>query len=204
MPRNFNLPAFSKLSGSLPLGALKDTQVRIRILLGLLLAANLVAAGFAFHLFDDSPEQLARQVLSTRQQILAQLKKLNTTRLLAAKVDKGRDDGSKFISTYMTSRRATYSTIIGEIDEMANVAAMKDKDGVIAIDAVQGTDSIDMMTITRSFEGDYKNLLIFINEIDRSKRFLIVESLTVSPQQNGKLQATLKLITFVKEDTSTL
>ena len=203
MPRNFSLPSLSRFNApNMPsLSALKDTQVRIRLLLGVLLVANLVAAAFAFHLFDDSPEQLARQVQNTRQQVLAAVVKLNHTRMLAGKVDKGRDEGNRFISTYMTSRRATYSTIISEIDALAAQATMKSKDAVIRLDAVKGTESIDMMTVTASFEGDYKSLLALVNEIDVSKRFLIIESLSASPQQNGKLQVTLNLNTFVKEDT---
>ncbi|HEY3840660.1 MAG TPA: hypothetical protein VGL72_29010, partial [Bryobacteraceae bacterium] len=101
MLKNFNLPSISKL----PLGALKDTQVRVRLLLGVLLVANLVAAGFAFHFFDDSPDKLAREVQSARQQELGQVVQLNHSRVLAGKVDKGREDGTKFIATYMTGRR---------------------------------------------------------------------------------------------------
>ena len=203
MPKNFKLPSMpSSLAkfGAMPFSALKDTQVRIRLLLGILLAANLVAAGFAFHLFDDSPEQLARQVQSARQQVLAQVVKLNHTRMLAGKVDKGREEGTKFISAYMTSRRATYSTIISEINAMALNAGMKSKDAGFGLEAVQGTDNIDMMTVTASFEGGYRNLLTFVNLVDKSRRFLIIESLGASPQQNGNLQVTLKLNTFVKED----
>jgi hypothetical protein len=192
---NSSMPSFS-------LSALKDTRVIVRVVLGLLLAANLVAAGLAFHLFDDSPEQLARQVQSTRQQILAAIVKLNHTRQIAGKVDKGREEGSKFIATYMTSRRATYSTILTELNETAAQAHMKPKDAVIGLDAIQGTDSLDMMTVTASFEGQYADLLKFVNLLDKSKRFLIIETLAASPQQNGNLQVTLKLNTFVKDDPS--
>jgi len=207
MPRNFKLPALTpvltKFSSS-GFSALKDPQVLIRLGLGILLIANLVAASFAFHLFDDSPQQLASRVLSLRQQILAQVQKLNHIRSLAGKVEKGRDEGTKFISTYMTNRRTTYSTIISEIDQMASQAGMVSKDYSLGLDAIQGTDTLDMMTVTASFEGDYKNLLMFMNQVDRSKRFLIIETLAVSPQQNQKLQVTMKLHTFVKEESSAL
>jgi len=182
--------------------AFKDTRVIVRVVLGLLLAANLVAAGFAFHLFDDSPEQLAHQVQSARQQILAAVVRLNHTRQIASKVEKGREEGSKFIDTYMTSRRVTYSTILSELNETATQTNMKPKDSVIGLDAIQGTDSLDMMTVTASFEGPYTNLVHFINSLDKSKRFLIIESLSATPQQNGNLQVTLKLNTFVKDDPS--
>ena len=201
------LPAVSKLGAfrlpSFPLAALKDTRVLVRLILGALLAANLVAAGFAFHLFDDSPDQLARQVQSGRQQVLAAIVKLNRTRQLAGKVDKGREEGTRFIASYMTSRRATYSTILAELNQTASITGMKPKDAVIGLDAIQGTDSLDVMTVTASFEGPYPSLVKFINALDKSKRFLIIESLAASPQQNGNvLQVTLKLNTFVKDDPS--
>ena len=182
------MPKLKLPGAALPISlaaSLKDTRVIVRLVLGILLAANLVAAGFAFHLFDDSPEQLARQVQSTRQQVLAAVVKLNHTRQIAGKVEKGREEGTKFIDTYMTSRRVTYSTILNELNETAAQAHMKPKDAVIGIEAIQGTDSLDMLTVTASFEGQYQNLVKFINSLDKSKRFLIIESLTATPQQNG-------------------
>lgn len=208
MPK-LKLPLTSKLSrpnfrAPLLLSALKDTRVLVRLALGILLAANVIAAGFAFHLFDDSPEKLATDVQRTRHQVLAAIVRLNRTRQLSGKVDLGREEGNKFISTYMTSRRETYSTILGELHATAAQTGMKPKDSLIGPpDAIQGTDSLDMMTITASFEGSYQNLVKFINLLDKSKRFVIIESLTASPQQNGALlQVTLKLNTFVKDDPS--
>jgi type IV pilus assembly protein PilO len=198
MPRNFKLPSIPLTA--LPVSALKDPQVRTRIGLGVLLLANLVAAVFAFHLFDDSPEQVNRQVLDTRKETLQQLKKLNQARQLASKVEKGREQGTRFIDTYMTSRRNTYSTIIKELNETASKSSVKPKDAIIGLDAIQGTDNLDVLTVTASFEGGYKGLLLFINQLDASKRFLIIESLSAAPQQNGLLAITLKLNTFVKED----
>ena len=206
MPKKFSRPSISL--GALSFGrlstSLKDVKVLLRLMLGTLLAANLAAAALAFHLFDDSPEQLARQVQSKRQEILHLVQKLSHGRMLAGKVAKGREEGTRFISTYMTSRRATYSTVISELNQMAATAAMKPKDAVIGLDAIQGTDSLDMMTVTYSFEGQYKNLVQFINLVDRSPRFLIIESLSASPQSSGTLQVTLKLNTFVKDDASAI
>ncbi len=197
MLKNFKLTLPSTIS----LAALKDVRVLIRIFLGLLLIANIVAAGIAFHFFDDSPEKIAMDVQRTRQQVLSAIVKLNRSRQLAGKVDLGREEGSKFISSYMTSRRETYSTILTELNEIASQTGMKTKDALIGLDAIQGTDALDMMTVTASFEGSYQNLLKFVNSIDKSKRFLIIESLAAVPQHNGDiLQVTLKLNTFVKDD----
>lgn len=202
MPQGRKLPFGSISSAAAPLAVLKDPQILVRILLGLLLAANLVAASFAFHLFEVSPEQIARQVQSTRQQIVAQMLKLNATRMHASKVDKGRDEGSKFVTTYMTQRRSAYSDILSDIDAMAAASSMKSKDATIGFEAIEGTDSLDMMTITANFESNYPGLLKFLNQVDRSKRFFIIENVAAAPQsnQNGILLITIKLNTFVKED----
>ena len=201
MPRNFNLklPPSAKIRAQ-QLAALKNPQVLMRVLLGTLLLANVVAAGFAFHLFDDSPDKVAAQVQTTRQQVVGSIKKLSQTRVHASKVEKGQQEGTRFISTYMTSRRSTYSTIISEINEMALNAAMVPKDALIHLDAIEGSDNLDVLTVTASFEGPYRNLLAFINSIDKSKRFLILDSLGATPGQNDRLQVTIKFCTFVKED----
>lgn len=208
MPRNFKLklpvaklklPLASRL-GSLNLAALKNPQLLVRISLGVLLAANVVAAGFAFHLFDDSPEKVAGQVQRTRQQVVAAIRNLSQTRVHASKIEMGQTEGGKFINTYMTSRRVTYSTIISEITEMELNAAMTPKDALIHLDAVDGTDNLDVLTVTASFEGPYRNLLAFINSIDKSPHLLLIDSLGATPTQGDKLQVTIKFYTFVKED----
>ena len=59
-----------------------------------------------------------------------------------------------------------------------------------------------MLSMQVGFEGTYANLTKFVNLIDKSERFLIIESLqAAAPQQQGgqRLNVTLKIDTFVKE-----
>jgi type IV pilus assembly protein PilO len=58
--------------------------------------------------------------------------------------------------------------------------------------------------VTAGLEGDYENLVRFLNLLDRSPRFLIIESLGAAPQQSGqqagaRLNVSLKLDAFVRE-----
>ena len=60
-----------------------------------------------------------------------------------------------------------------------------------------------MLTITATFEGGYGQLVKFVNELDRSNRFLLIEQLQVAPQPKGDLlNATVKLNTFVREQNA--
>jgi Tfp pilus assembly protein PilO len=194
MPKSFNLPA-------LDFAALTEPKVLVRAALGVLFVANLLAAGFAFHWFDASPDALSQQLLGAQASQLTEQAHLLRSRSLGANIARGKADGEKFIETSMTSRRRTYSTIIGEITDTARAAGMKNPAGTIALEPIAGSEDLDLMSITVNLEGGYAELLKFVNLLDRSPRFLIIETITVTPRaQTGSLVVALKLDTFVRED----
>lgn len=199
MPRNFDVSA---ATSALRNGGWKEPRVFMRLVLGVLLLANLVAAAFAFHVFGTSPEQLNRQVEQTTQQVSAARTRLDRTKNIAGKVQLARSQGDQFVASFMTPRRTTYSAIVAELQEAAEASQMTWKEGTIApLEPVKGSESLSMMTITASFEGSYQNLLKFVNLLDRSARFLIIGSLQATPQPNGKaLSVTVKVNAFVRDD----
>lgn len=195
MPRNFKLPTVS-------LASLREPKVMVRAALGVLLLANLIAAAFAFHLIGSSPEALSQQVAGALAGKQIAQAKLNRSRVLTGNIGKGKDEGEKFLSSYMTSRRYTFSTIIGEMNDASKASGMKMLDATIApLDPIEGSEDLDMMTISVNFEGGYAELVKFVNLLDRSRRFLIIESLTVTPRPKGDVLAVnVRLNTFVKDD----
>jgi hypothetical protein len=195
MSRSFKLPAGLKdISWSSP-------EVLVRAALGVLLLGNLVAAGFAFHLWGDSPQSLEAQMEGTRQQIIQERGQLTRAKGMSAKISLAKEQGGSFLGSYMTPRRSTYSTILGELTHMADASAIKTKDATISAERIEGSATLSQLTITAAYEADYQNLLKFVNLLDRSERFLIIESLTVAPQSGtGKLQVVIKLDTFVRDD----
>jgi Tfp pilus assembly protein PilO len=192
MPRNFNfaLP---------PMSSFKDPKVLVRAGLGLLLIANLVAASFAFHLFNASPEAINNELVAARLRLLAAQTRLNRSRTLAGRI---REESAAFLASYLTTRRHTYSSIISEITQDAKSAGLNMKEATIApLDAIEGSDDLDMMTISVNFEGGYGQLIKFVNLLDRSPRLLIMESLQAAPQPKGDvLTVNVKVNTFVRED----
>jgi type IV pilus assembly protein PilO len=176
--------------------------VLVRIALGLLLAANLAAAGFALHVFGSSPEVLNRALVAAEARLQADQARLTRSRVLTANIGRGKAESDTFLASYFSSRRNTYSTIIGEITETAKTAGMKTQEGTIApLDPIEGSDDLSMMTISINFEGSFAQFVKFVNLLDRSPRFLIIESMQVAPQPKGDvLNTNLKLHVFIKED----
>ncbi len=96
MPRNFDLRA-----------SMKDRRVAVRAGLGVLLAANVVAAVFVFHPLGGSAEDLARQMESKQRDLAKQLNRLERTRNVEQKVKQAKVEGDKFLEDYILSRRIT-------------------------------------------------------------------------------------------------
>ena len=198
MSRNFELPAALKDLRSVNWGS---PEVLVRAALGVLLLGNLVAAGFAFHWWGDSPQALESQMESTRQQIIVARAQLTRAKGMSTRVTLARVQGGSFLNMYMTPRKSTYSTILGELNHMSEAAGVKAKDATINSERVEGSDSLSQLTISAGYEATYPNLLKFVNLLDRSQRFLIIESLTAAPQSGtGALLVNIKLDTFVRDD----
>ena len=193
MPRNFDLGVWPP----------NNPRAIIRLGLGMLIAANLVAGYFVIRPIGGSPADLRQQELEMRTQIHQQQGILDRTKTLAGKIEVGRGEGDKFMSKYFLPRRTAYSTIMSDLNELASQSKVTAKESSNSIDEVEGSDTLQRMQVTANFEGTFENLIHFVNLLDKSTRLMIIESLNATPQQDGKrLNVMLKLDTFIREDGS--
>jgi Tfp pilus assembly protein PilO len=178
-----------------------NPRTLIRLGLGVLAAANLVAGYFVFRPMGGSAQDLSEQATEMRAQIQQQQTTLNRSRALVEKVQSGRSEGDQFMGHYFLSRRPAFSTIMAELNDSASQSKIAPKESAFSIEPVDGSDTLEMMQISANYEGTYPDLIHFVNMLDKSDRLLVIESLNATPQQTGgKLNIMLKLDTFVKED----
>jgi len=179
----------------------RDPSSALRIVLGTLVLLNLVAAGMLVFPPGGSPEQMQTQLQSLQMEILKGKSQLQRTRTIAGKVDRGRNEGDQFMDQYFLNSASTYSTIVNELVSAAKRANIKFKEHSYITEPIEGSEDLTMMSITGAYEGSYADLLHYINEIDRTKRLLIIENLTAQPQQGtgGVLGVSIRFDTFVKE-----
>jgi hypothetical protein len=175
----------------------------IRLVLGVLLAANLVAGYFVIRPIGGSPQELREQAAAMRNQIRQQQAALDRTSSLSSKIESGRNEGDEFMSKYFLPRRTAYSTIMADLNDLAGQTKVTPKEGAYAIEPIEGSDTLEMMQLSVNYEATYPDLIRFVNLVDKADRLLVVESLNATPQQIGaKLNIMLKLDTFVREDGS--
>jgi type IV pilus assembly protein PilO len=178
----------------------KDPRILVRLGLGALLAANLVAAAIVFKPWASSVEELEREASGLRQQVRQREMALERLRAVVDKVEAARTDGDRFEQNYLLSKRSMASVLTQELVGTAQKAGMRQKETTYSFEPVEGSDTLTKATITGIYEGTYADLMHFLNLLDRSNRFLIIESLGAAPQQSGlTLGVTLKLSGFVRE-----
>lgn len=181
-------------------GAAKSAQI-VRIVLGVLLALNLIGAGLVLFPPGGSAEDLERQLASLQTQLAQKRALVEQTRKHASAVEKGRGDGDQFLGQYFLARRGAYTALLTELNAAAQSSGIKPRETAYATDLIEGSDTLSMMVITANFEGTYPDLMNFVHAIDASPRLLIIDSLTAAPEQGSNLLAvSLKIDTFVRED----
>jgi type IV pilus assembly protein PilO len=202
MTRNFSVSA-RLIEGGSNLN-LKDPRVLARVGVGILLLANVVAAVMVFKPWGGSAEDLAREQASLQQQLTTMKARLAQTKALVSKAERARLEGDGFLAEYTTDRRTTFSTIYAELERIAKESGVEPRPASYNLDPVEGSDTLQQMTITAAYEGSYASLTKFVHLLDRSPRFLIIESLMAAPQQTNAgdlLSVSIKLDTFVREQS---
>jgi len=177
-----------------------DPRVVVRAILGTLLLANLVAAVIAFKPFGGGADDLRQQQRRLQQQYAQLQAQVAQAKRLAGKVQTARVEGDRFLGEFVTDRRIVTSTIQGELNKMAKDAGINVTPTTWQMEPIEGSDAFEMLTINVGCLGTYANLAKFVNLVDKSSRFLIIENMQASPQQTGpNLNVSLKLDTFIKE-----
>ena len=197
MPRNFSLGKFG-LAGV----TVKDPRFAMRVVIGVLLVANLVAAVIAFKPFGGSAEDLRREQESLSAQLAALQKKLAYSKQLVSKVQTARTEGDQFVDQFFMDESTTSAMIITELTNTAKEAGIKMGQAQFNREPIEGSDDMEVLTTQVGFEGTYANFTKFVNLLDKSPRFLIIENLQASaPQQQGgnALNVSLKIDAFVRE-----
>lgn len=180
-------------------GAMRDARVVARAVLGLLLLANIIAAVLVLRPFGGSAEELEERLSGLRRQLQQRQGELMRLRSIVDKVEKARVAGDQFMAAHFTDERSAYSTLLEELGRASKEGGMRQREHSIGLEEIEGSE-LAMMSVTANYEGSYGDLVRFVNQIDRSSRFLIIESLRAAPQQSGGLAVNVKLNTFVREN----
>jgi Tfp pilus assembly protein PilO len=177
----------------------KDPRVVIRIVLGLLLLANLLVASVLFRPWWGSPEELQGRLAQLQTDVRQRGETVGRLRRLLETVRKTNTEADQFIDEHFLNGRSAYLNALSELDSMAQKSGIKRRGDSITAEPVEGSDTLAMLVITGNYEGTYSDLIHFVNAIDRSSRFVTIESLQATPQQSqGALSIVMRLNLYMR------
>lgn len=187
------------MSRTFKLAQIREPRVAMRLLIGVLLAANLAMAVAAFKPFGGSAEDLQKEADGLRDQLAATQARLAISKRLVQKIEKAREDGDNFLAKYIVERRIASSTVNEELIRMVVDSGVQERQFTAQYQPIEGSDGLQMMVISAGFEGTYQQLTKLVSLIDKSERFFVIDSMqTSAPQNSQKLTVQFKIKTFVR------
>ena len=174
----------------------KSTQKLIRWLLGLVLLADLGLAAVNWKL-NAAPRDPDAELHTLRQQRALLTADIARAKKIRAELGDVERDSGAFFQKQIVPAQAGYSALSENFGDLARAAGVRasnityrtgnpDKRGVIEIE------------IGATVNGDYPNIVRFINSLEHSDTFYVLDSLTLGAGSTGGLGLSLHLRTFFR------
>lgn len=168
--------------------------------LGGLLLFDLAFYLFAVRPLDAREAETIAAIAALEAQVKQRGARTEQLRVVVGKVETARSTGDGLIEDITIRRQIAFSTLVVELDAAATEAKIEDRDRTYDIEPVEGTEDYGIVRMNANFRGQYENIVRFLNLIDRSEQFLIIESLGASPRSDSAdLQVTMRIDTFVRD-----
>jgi Tfp pilus assembly protein PilO len=149
-----------------------------------------------------SRRDLVEQDSSIQRNI--QIHRVSTERLksVSAKVQLGGQQTEEFAQQYFLPNRTSFAVLVDELLRMSNASGLREGQRTYSQEPIEGTDDLSLLSINASFQGNYADLMKFVNQVDHSKQLLILDTLTAVPQQQGSgvLNIVARFLAVERED----
>ena len=176
-----------KLRSLLSLLNLHIAAVALLVILNLVLGVRLFLAWSTLR--AAGPEHLQQRQTAYRALQL----EMTPLRGLPQKVDLSRSQASEF---YDARFPAAYSTISSTVNDLAAKNAVRVTN--VAYSPRPALPGLIEIRLDASLSGEYAPLMHFINGLERSKTFFLINGLTLTGSQGGLVNLRLRLITYLR------
>ncbi len=106
-------------------------------------------------------------------------------------------DASKFYRDEFLAAGTGYSAIIADLNQISKASALQ-ATNVGFKEHVLEMRGVTEITVTATVDGDYVSVVRFINGLERSKNFYLLDSLTLASSTAGNIKLNLQLRTYFR------
>lgn len=171
---------------------LNKTRKHLGIAIAVLILLDLAAGAALLSPLAGSHASRQQQLLALRQQL--KQRESAPWRGLDAKIPQAKQEIDRF---YKERFPSGYSEISGGLERVASGTGVR----ISGEKYTQGDASIEglqQIEIDSDVSGDYLQLVRFINGLERSQLFFLVEGLDLGGEQNGVVRLHIKVQTYLR------
>ena len=161
-----------------------------------LLAADLILLGLSWRM-NQSPHVQAGEL--TRLDLLEKSYRADNARLEKFRRELPADekDWDDFFTTHFHPAGAGYSAISEDLGELSRSAGLR-SDTITFHQLSPDARGLVQIDIATAVEGDYDGLIQFLNKLEHSENFYVLDSLALASSSAGKLRLNLQLRTYFR------
>ncbi len=168
----------------------------VRWFLGVVLAMDLLLLGVNWRL-NNSPHVQPTDL--TRLELLEKQYRADNTRLERFRTELPADEKQwdEFFTTHFHPAGAGYSAISEDLGSLSNSSGLR-SDAITFRQHPPDARGLVQVDISTAIEGDYDSLLQFLNKLDHSDNFYVLDSLALASSSVGKLRLNVQLRTYFR------
>ncbi len=174
----------------------KSRKNAIRIIIGIILLVDVVLVGVNWHLASatTAPGDEVRALRRRRDLMTADIRRAE---LIRSGMPGVQTEIASFMDKDLRPISAGYSSVDADLEALA-------KDSGLQLNTIHFREKsidkrgVDEITITITMQGAYPSLVSFINALERSKNFYLLDSLSLDSSTEGLLKLNLELRTYFR------
>jgi type IV pilus assembly protein PilO len=187
---------------------LRETRRQLKIGMVALLAVDVVALGLLISPIIGSEASRRDQLSTLWKELQIKTREVEPLKGLDKKIPVARGEIDGFYKARFSSEQSDISADLGKLAQQSGVKISeikykeKAEDDLGAVRESQGIDPAQVglrkIQIDAGFEGNYVQLIRFVNALERNHLFFLVDGVELGGRENGIVQLKMSLETYLK------
>lgn len=179
--------------------ARRDLRRPIKVaLLGLLLL-DLLFFVLAFQPAGRSFAEQRQALDRLRSEYKARREGVGRLQKIEANLAEARRQGDEFYTRRFLPKATGFSLIMEEVDKVASATGVRKGPVNYTLAEVKDRAGIEQVEITTTLEGEYPKIVQFINHLEQSSLFLIIDSMNVGTgAARGAVKLSVRLVSYFR------
>jgi type IV pilus assembly protein PilO len=176
------------------MSSVRENRRRFQVAVSVIVAVCVLAAAATLYFNSQAGQAQQQEFDSTRSQVQSRMKVVIPPSSVQGRVEQARAQIDDFYKNRLASEP---SAVYAELGKLASANRVRIGQAKYEL-AETELPNVQTMNIEATLSGSYVDTIKFINALERSKMFFIVDGIGLDQQQSGGVHLSVKLEAFVR------